>query len=102
MNYNQRTTPRRACDVCSGSCGSMRHTTARIASEADSAAPSLAMAYIPFQEWSEPYALAEGLDNGTIFPELNLPFYGSKFRCSGGYSNDMQRRGSRCPNERNI
>ncbi len=34
----------------------------------------LAMAYVPFQQWSEPCELSEGFSNGTIFSELNLPF----------------------------
>ena len=32
---------------------------------------ALAMAYVPWQHWDE-----EGLACGTIFPELNKPFYG--------------------------
>lgn len=37
---------------------------------------SLAMAYIPVQDSIEVYNEAEGLDKGTIFPELNKPFKG--------------------------
>lgn len=36
----------------------------------------LAMAYVPWQEWSKPLSASEGLYNGTIFPELILPFKG--------------------------
>ena len=45
-----------------------------------------AMAYVPFQE-SNPktYSPVQALDAGTIFPELNKPFYGK--RC-GGVKND--------------
>lgn len=34
----------------------------------------LAMAYVPFQHWSEVYSEEEALKSGTLFPELNLPF----------------------------
>lgn len=34
----------------------------------------LAMAYVPFQQWSELYSEEEALKSGTLFPELNLPF----------------------------
>jgi len=35
----------------------------------------LAMAYVPDQEWRDIYEDEEGLDRGTIFHELDLPFY---------------------------
>lgn len=38
-------------------------------------APSLAMAEIPKQEWCEPYDWGTALQEGTIFPCLNLTFY---------------------------
>lgn len=34
----------------------------------------LAMAYVPFQQWSEPYDIEKGFEEGTIFPDLNFPF----------------------------
>lgn len=40
----------------------------------------IAMAYVPWQQWQTTYAPERGLAQGTIFPELDLPFnYG---RCS--------------------
>ena len=36
----------------------------------------LAMAYVPWQVWSKTYEPAIGFHQGTIFPELNLPFLG--------------------------
>lgn len=36
----------------------------------------LAMAYVPWQEWKCPYEPQKGLQRGTIFPELDKPFYG--------------------------
>lgn len=34
----------------------------------------IAMAYVPWQTFETTYPLCEGLNVGTIFPELNLPF----------------------------
>lgn len=34
----------------------------------------LAMAYVPWQQWEQTYTLDRGLQRGTIFPELDLPF----------------------------
>lgn len=42
---------------------------------------SLAMASVPSQKWQNLYSEDEGLQNGTIFMELNKPFYGSA--CAG-------------------
>lgn len=39
---------------------------------------ALAMAYVPWQRWSNLYPLDEGFHRGTIFPELDLPFEGYK------------------------
>lgn len=36
----------------------------------------IAMAYVPMQPWEETYDSAKGLQAGTIFPSLNLPFRG--------------------------
>lgn len=42
-----------------------------------------AMAFVPFQEGNpKTYSPVQALDSGTIFPELNKPFYGKK--CGGG------------------
>ncbi len=35
----------------------------------------LAMAYVPWQHWRETYDLDKALAAGTIFPELDKPFY---------------------------
>ncbi len=34
----------------------------------------LAMAYVPWQQWQSTYAPERGLVQGTIFPQLDLPF----------------------------
>ena len=38
----------------------------------------LAMAYVPFQKWETPYEGSLGLQRGTIFPSLDLPFIGEE------------------------
>lgn len=44
----------------------------------------LAMAYVPWQQWQEPYPCDMALLRGTIFPCLDLPFKGSQRRqCRG-------------------
>ena len=40
--------------------------------------PVVAMAYVPYQQFNTVYAAEKGLDSGTIFPELDKPFYGSR------------------------
>lgn len=35
---------------------------------------SLAMAYVPFQEWGDVYTDDEAFPTGTLFPDLNFPF----------------------------
>mgnify|MGYP003300152713 CR=1 FL=1 len=37
---------------------------------------SLAMAYVPMQKWRNIYEADVGLDRGTMFCELDLPFKG--------------------------
>ncbi|MCD8369623.1 MAG: spore coat associated protein CotJA [Clostridiales bacterium] len=32
------------------------------------------MGYVPLQRWTQTYSLDRGLDRGTIFPDLDLPF----------------------------
>ena len=41
---------------------------------------SIAMAYVPWQQWKNPYGPERGLAQGTIFSELDLAF--DKGRCS--------------------
>ena len=44
---------------------------------------SLAMAYVPWQEWKNVMCAKEGMEKGTIFSDLVLPFYGCKYRNRG-------------------
>lgn len=37
----------------------------------------LAMAYVPMQTWCHIYDLQTGFQKGTMFPELDKPFYGA-------------------------
>ncbi|MCI5742013.1 MAG: spore coat associated protein CotJA [Lachnospiraceae bacterium] len=39
---------------------------------------ALAMAYVPWQHFNHVYEPDRALQVGTIFPELNKPFYGRK------------------------
>ena len=39
-----------------------------------------AMAYVPYQQYKTIYSAEKGLENGTIFPELDKPFLGTKWR----------------------
>ncbi len=36
----------------------------------------IAMAYVPMQKWNEVYSENDALCRGTLFPELDKPFYG--------------------------
>lgn len=47
-------------------------------------AQSLAMAYVPIQAFQDLYDLPKALQHGTIFQELDFPFYGGSFRCENG------------------
>lgn len=38
----------------------------------------LTMAYVPWQRFECTYEPVQGLHEGTIFPELNKPFYGRR------------------------
>ena len=40
----------------------------------------IAMTYTPMQQWKTTYTLEGGLQRGTIFPELDLPFEGGMRR----------------------
>lgn len=39
---------------------------------------SLAMAYVPDQEWTEIYDAPAALERGTIFKQLDKPFFGRR------------------------
>lgn len=39
---------------------------------------AIAMTYTPWQRWGEVYHGEKGLDRGTIFPALDMPFSGRR------------------------
>ena len=41
----------------------------------------VAMAYVPWQRFSQTYDLCRALQSGTIFPELDKPFRGKRGGC---------------------
>lgn len=43
----------------------------------------LGIASVPIQPWAETYRPEDAFTSGTIFPDLNLPFYGKKARERG-------------------
>lgn len=49
-------------------CGCNEHPTA-------APAASLAIATVPIQPWTKPFDPETSLRNGTIFPNLYLPFF---------------------------
>lgn len=54
---------------------------AQCASEDPLRSLALAMAYVPWQQWNQTYELKKALQAGTIFPELNKPFWGRRGGC---------------------
>lgn len=38
----------------------------------------VAMAYVPFQQYGTVYQPEQALASGTLFPDLDKPFYGKK------------------------
>ena len=40
--------------------------------------PVPAMAYVPFQQFGRTFPPERALDAGTLFPELDKPFYGRR------------------------
>ena len=43
----------------------------------------IGMCYVPFQQWETPYAENVALERGTMFPSLDLPFYGREVNSNG-------------------
>ncbi|MBP3703813.1 MAG: spore coat associated protein CotJA [Lachnospiraceae bacterium] len=54
---------------------------------------ALAMAYVPWQRFTKVMNGSEGLCRGTIFKELDLPFYGVSAACNMPY---REGRGCKC------
>ncbi len=75
---NMRNSCRRDKDM-SGRCKMDKDMCNRRGNLNDMDGFALAMAYVPWQQWGEIYPLNTGLQRGTIFPELDKPFF--KGRC---------------------
>lgn len=43
----------------------------------------IGMCYVPFQQWEKPYAENIALEQGTMFPSLDLPFLGREVSGNG-------------------
>lgn len=53
----------------------------------------IAMCYVPWQEWHDVMEPEDSLENGTIFCELVMPFYGVAAACNPNFN--QPRRGGR-------
>ena len=73
---SMRTGYKRNCDM---RCRMDNDMSSRRGNMNDMEGFALAMAYVPWQQWGEVYPLNTGLQRGTIFPELDKPFF--KGRC---------------------
>ncbi len=66
------------------SCGYQQYRTEegcgceRISSFPDCTPP--AMAYVPFQQWCDVYAMDKAMCQGTLFPVLDKPFIGGRYK----------------------
>lgn len=83
----RRTMPQRNCGCgCTGNkrMGTSRDAETNYTAGCTDDSPSLAMVYSPKQHWRGLYCVSEGLDHGTIFRELNFPFYPTPCRKGGG------------------
>lgn len=88
MNYNQRGCPinkQRFGNPYAPQTVDYRLTNG---SDTDTKQKTLSMVYSPYQKWQNIYDSKTGLKNGTIFQDLDMPFYGyrqngSKCGCGG-------------------
>ena len=65
------------CDNCNSSNTTERYEDCRKTRDELRGMP-IAMAYVPWQEFSCTYEPMQALHAGTIFPELDKPFYGRR------------------------
>lgn len=63
------------CSCSKTSNGKRTAEKCRMHGEDKLAGLPLAMAYVPMQEWRNLYDLEDGFDRGTLFRELDFPFY---------------------------
>ena len=72
--------PRQSGCTCSrgdgsSSCPGRTSGRCRVHGEDQLAGLPLAMAYVPMQQWRNLYDLENGFERGTLFKELDFPFY---------------------------
>lgn len=82
-NSSMPTMPPTSCG--SNNCNCMDNATS-IQNDALRGLP-VGIGYVPWQQWECVYNVDEGLSRGTIFPSLDLPFYGCiprGFNCNKG------------------
>ncbi len=77
--YNNMRSGCRSCNDKGSHCGMDNSMSSRRGNKNDMEGFAPAMAYVPWQKWCEVYPLNTGLQRGTIFPELDKPFF--KGRC---------------------
>ena len=65
------------CNTC-GNTGNNNSCDGRRNMKDELRGMPLAMAYVPWQEFECTYEPMQGLRAGTIFPELDKPFYGRR------------------------
>ena len=90
INNQMMTRMKNSCDTCENTrvmnncdtCGSQRmthqHEDCGTSYSDELRGMPIAMAYVPWQNFGCTYEAMEGLQAGTIFPELEKPFYGRK------------------------
>lgn len=72
-NYNQ------SCNQpCNPSCVQPEFQQCQRCGSLDLNNMPIAMAYVPWQYFDKVYEVDKALQYGTIFPELNKPFYGKR------------------------
>lgn len=67
---------------CKTDCGYQQYHTGECNCE-KSVFPSCtppAMAYVPFQKWCEVYSMDKALCQGTLFPVIDKPFVGGRYK----------------------
>ena len=78
MRYNRRPIPSPASGSMSCPCRADSRINSRESFPSDT---PVAMAYVPLQKWENIYEPCKGLEQGTIFRDLDKPFMWKGGRC---------------------
>ena len=75
----------RNCTKCSEGSGTQRNVSRETCTQENCSSDNckhwaIGMAYVPWQKMGELNEPAQALRSGTLFPELDKPFYGSMRR----------------------